>query len=334
MLTIKTVGLNKLQTGIGLGCLFAALALPAQTVPLTAGEPILLPGTSGGFDFIRMDTAGNRLLLGHEANKTLDVFDIGSKKLLKAVPTGTAQDATVDVKRGNYYVSGNDPGRMVIVDAKTLGVTGEVPMPTNTDLIAFNPVTGLVYECNDTAGEVWVVDPDAKKIVATIQYEGSGVEDLAFDKGCKHLYQAVKGKNTISVVDPGSNKVLEAWPCAPDKGVHGIALASDINGVLVACAGKLVMFDLSTGKVAATAPTAARVDEMAYDPSLHLAYCAGRTGKISVVAVEAGKLTALPDVPDETGTGDITVDPATHTVWIATHKGDQCFVQPFTPTAK
>jgi DNA-binding beta-propeller fold protein YncE len=87
-------------------------------------------------------------------------------------------------------------------------VTGEVPMPTNTDLIAFNPVTGLVYECNDTAGDVWVIDPAAKKIVTTIKYDGSGVEDLAFDPDYKHLYQAVKGKNTIAVVDASNNKVL------------------------------------------------------------------------------------------------------------------------------
>jgi DNA-binding beta-propeller fold protein YncE len=332
MSKITTFGLKKLQTGIGLGCLFVALALRAQTAPLTAGEPIPLPGTTGGFDFIRIDTAGNHLLLGHEANKTLDVFDLGSKKLLKAVPTGTAQDAAVDVQRGNYYVSGNDPGRMVIVDAKTLEVTGEVPMPTNTDLIAFNPMTGLAYECNDTAGEVWVVDPPSKKIVATIKYDGSGVEDLAFDPEYKHLYQAVKGKNTIAVVDPASNNVLEAWPLSPDRGPHGIAIVPESNSLLVACAGKLLLLDRSSGKVIATAPTGTRVDEMAYDPGLHQAYCASRAGNISVVAVGDGKLTALADVPDEMGTGSITVDPKTHTVWIAYHKGDQCFVQPFTPS--
>ena len=54
---------------------------------------------------------------------------------------------------------------MVIVDSTKLEITGEVPTPANTDLIAFNPQTGLVYECNDTAGEVWVIDPAAKKIV-------------------------------------------------------------------------------------------------------------------------------------------------------------------------
>ena len=312
-----------------------ALSLNAQTnaptPPLTGGEPILLPGTQGGYDFIRIDTAANRLLLGHEGNKSFDVFDIGAKKLLKVVPTSTSQDATADVKRGFYYVSGNDPGRMVIVNSTKLEISGEVPVPTNTDLIAFNPMTGLVYECNDTAGEVWVIDPAAKKIVTTIKVDGSGVEDLAFDPEFKHLYQAVKGKNTIAVIDPASNKILEAWSCAPDTGVHGIAVVPESNGLLVACAGKLVLFDRSTGKVTATVATGGRVDEMTYDPGLHIAYCASRQGKISCVAVEAGKLTALGDVPDQTGTGDIVVDPKTHTVWIAYAKGDQCFVQPFTP---
>ncbi|HZR16651.1 MAG TPA: hypothetical protein VFE51_04930, partial [Verrucomicrobiae bacterium] len=103
------------------------------------------------------------------------------------------------------------------------------------------------------------------------------------------------------------------------------------NGLLVACAGKLVLFDRATGKVNARANTGARVDEIAYDPGLHRAYCAARQGKISVVAVGAGELTGLGDVPDQPGTGDIVVEPQTHTVWIAYRKGDQCFAQPFTP---
>ncbi len=103
------------------------------------------------------------------------------------------------------------------------------------------------------------------------------------------------------------------------------------DGLLVACAGKLLLFDRSTGKVTATAATGGRVDEMAYDPGLHIAYCASRQGKISCVAVATGKLAALGDVPDQIGTGDIVVDPKTHIVWIAYQKGGQCFAQPFMP---
>jgi DNA-binding beta-propeller fold protein YncE len=317
-------------TCLGAGCLAIALVSRVQAAPLTAGSPILLPGTQQGFDFIRIDPAANRLLLGHEGNKTFDVFDIASGKLLKVIPTSTSQDATTDVKGGRYYVSGNDPARMVIVDSTKLAITGVVPVPADTDLIAFNPMTGLVYESNDTAGETWVIDPAAKQIVTTIKLNGSGVEDLAFDPEYKHLYQAVKGTNSVAVIDPATNKVLDQWPCAPDKGVHGIAVVPESDGLLVACAGKLDLFDRSSGKVTATAPIGARVDEMAYDPGLHRAYCSSRQGAISVVAVDAEKLTPLGDVPDEAGTGDIAVDPATHTVWIAYKKGSQSFVQPFT----
>jgi DNA-binding beta-propeller fold protein YncE len=321
--------MSKIST---IGFLLIALSLRVQAAPLTAGEPILLPGTQEGFDFIRMDAAANRLLLGHEGNKSFDVFDLTTSKLLKVIPTSTAQDVAVDVKRGRYYVSGNDPARMVIVDSTKLEIVGEVPVATNTDLIGFNPATGLVYECNDAAGEVWVIDPATKKIVTTIKFAGTGMEDLAFDPEYKHLYQAVKGNATIAVIDPVSNKITDTWSCAPGKGPHGIAIVPESNGLLVACDGKLLLFDCSSGKIVSTAATGAKVDEMAYDAGLHIAYCASRQGKISGVAVTAGKLTALGEVADETGTGDITVDPKTHTVWIAFKKGDQCFVQPYTPS--
>lgn len=316
---------------INLACLLIAISLNAQTnapAPLTAGEPIPIPGTSGGFDFIRVDTVNNRLICGHEGNKTFDVVDLTTKKFLKAVPTGTSQDGAVDAKRGNYYVSGNDPGRMVIVDAKTLAVTGEVPLPAASDIIGFDPDSGLVHECNDTAAEQWLIDPAAKKIVATISFDGKGLEDMAFDLKNKKMYQAVKGSNTIGVLDLANNKVVASWPLAPDKGPHGIAFAPEINSLLVACANKLVMIDCASGKVVATAPIGARVDEMTYDSDLHRAYCASRTGKISVVSVAPGNLTALPGVADEKA-GDIAVDPATHTVWVAYDKDGQCFAQPF-----
>jgi hypothetical protein len=52
----------------------------SQPSPLVAGEAIELPGTSGGFDFIRFDAQENRLLLGHARNKSFDVVDLKSKK--------------------------------------------------------------------------------------------------------------------------------------------------------------------------------------------------------------------------------------------------------------
>jgi len=333
MLRILVNRRKELLTKGSLVCWFLAFALSAHAAsPLTPGDPIALPGTHGGFDFIRIDTAGNRLLLAHEKNKTLDVFSLDSKKLVKAVPTGTVQDVGVDEKRGNYYASGNDPGRFVIVSIKGLKVTGELPMPKDTDLVGYDPVNGLFYMSNDTAAQTWVIDPAAKKVVTTIDMKGGGVEDLVFDQGYQHLFQAVKkGSDSVVRIDTATNKVLNVWPIAPDTGPHGMALVSDGDGLLVACDDNLVLMSRSTGKILDRAPIAKKVDQVAYDPGNHLAYAASEFGEIGVVRVTGNKLTKLDSVPDEKDATSIVVDPKTHTVWIAYSKGSRSFVQPFTP---
>lgn len=320
-----------LKSATGVAAVLFTLSLHAQTAPLTAGDPIALTGTTGGCDFIQVDKAGNRLLLGHEGNHSFDVFDLSSRQLVKVVATGTSQDAATDKKRHAYYVSGNDPGRMVTVDSQTLAVTGQVPLPDDTDLIGYDPKTGLVHICDDKAAQQWVIDPATQKIVATITFDGKGLEDMALDTKKRRLYQAVKGTSTIAAVDLDSNKILAVWPLAPDKGPHGIALDRKMDRLLVACAANLVMLDTTTGKIVSTAPIGGRVDEMAYDPELHMAYCASRLGNISVISVAADKLTAVGNVPDAPKSGNIAVDPNTHIVWITCQKDGKCFAQPFTP---
>lgn len=64
-------------------CLLAPAFSAHAAAPLTPGSPILIPGTHGSFDFIRIDTSANRLLLAHEKNKSFDVFSLDSKQMMK-----------------------------------------------------------------------------------------------------------------------------------------------------------------------------------------------------------------------------------------------------------
>lgn len=326
---IRVAVLKHLPYSVALVGWFLTWTLTTQAASLTPGAPILLEKTSGKFDFIRMDTARRRLLLAHTGNKSLDVFDLDSRRLIKSVPTGAAQDVAVDGKNGRYFVAVSAPPQMTIVEAVKLEVTGEVPLPAAADLATFNPSNGKVYVCNDTAPELWVIDPKAKKITATITLSGSGMEDLAFDPQYKQLFQVVKGNNTLVVIDPLNNKVLQSWTTAPATNPHGMALIPDADTIMVAGgSGKLALMNRSTGKVLASVDIDNRVDEMAYDAELHLAYCPGGSGNISVIRVEGDKLAFLENVPGASGRS-VVVDPKTHTVWIASNKGDQSFVQPF-----
>src|ERR1700757_2002053 len=50
------------------------LPLLAETVPLSLGQPIVVPGTKGRFDYLQVDEKLNRLLAAHTINKTLDII--------------------------------------------------------------------------------------------------------------------------------------------------------------------------------------------------------------------------------------------------------------------
>lgn len=332
MSKISLLSFRFLQHLTATAALSVVLVPSAQTAPLTAGEPILLEQTHGRFDFLEVDMARRRLLLAHTGNKSLDVFDLETRRLVKVLPTGAAQDSAIDSKHGRYFAAVSAPPQMAIVDAEKLEVTGQVALSGPADLMTFNAANGLAYVCNDESPELWVIDPESKKITTTVTLAGKGMEGLVIGPRGGRLYQAVKDANALVVIDLQNNKVLETWATAPAQSPHGIALVPETQFILIAGGnGKLVMMNRSSGKVVAETDIATRVDEITYDPELHTVYCASGQGKISVVSVSGEKLTGLGEVPSAAGCHSIVVDPKTHVAWIAYAKGEESFVQPFTP---
>jgi len=298
---------------------------------LTPGTPVELTGTQGKFDFIKVDATLRRLLACHTQNGSLDVIDIDASKLIKSIPTGAAQGVAVDDKGGRYFVSVSKPPKLVIIDSKTLEVTGEVPLSDPADVMAYQPKSNRAFVCNDDKPELWIIDPEAKKIIATVNMPGFGMEDLGFNADGSFLFQNLKDTGVLLKVDPAAQTVIDKWPTAPADKPHGLAMVDEQTAVLIAGGtGKLVLLDLASGKVLASADIATRVDEIAYDPGLRQAYCASGTGVISVVSVEKGALKTLDSIPSAQGAHSIAVDPKTHTVWIAFAKDTKAFVQPFT----
>jgi DNA-binding beta-propeller fold protein YncE len=302
----------------------------ATAASLTPGTPVELTGTTGRFDFIKMDVAHRRLLACHTGNGSLDVIDVDAGKLIKSVATGAAQGVAVDEKGGRYFVSVSKPPKLVIIDATKLEVVSEVSLSGPADVMAYHAQSNRAFVCNDEKPELWVIDPEAKKILSTLTLAGAGMEDLAFNADGTFLFQNLKETSQLAKIDSTTVKVTDTWPTSPADKPHGLAMVDDANAVLIAGGtGKLVLLDLGTGKVVASTDIAPKVDEMAYDAGLKQAYCASGTGLISVVAVSANKLATIDSVPSAPGAHSIAVDPKTHTVWVAYAKDNKPFVQPF-----
>jgi DNA-binding beta-propeller fold protein YncE len=309
-----------------------AAALPALAAPaLTPNAPVELIGTTGKFDFIKVDAANRRLLACHSGNGTLDIIDVDSSKLIKSVPTGNAQGVAIDEKGGRYFVSCSKPPQLAIVDSRKLEVTGQVPLLGPADICAYAASINRVFVDNDEKPEMWVIDPEAKTIVSTIPMPGAGLEDIGLNAGDAFLFQNLKATSELVKIDPKTQAIVTKWTTAPAVNPHGFAIMKT-NAVLIAGGGgKLALLDLASGKVLASCDIAPKVDEIAYDPALARAYCASGTGQISVVFVAQDKLTPLGNVPSAPGAHSIAVDPKTHQVWIVFAKDNKPYVQSFTP---
>ncbi len=311
---------------------FLITLLPLMAVDaLIPQPPVELTGTQGKFDFIKIDTTKNRLLACHTGNGSLDVIDVATSKLIKSVPTGAAQGVAIDDKGGRYFVSVSKPPRMIIIDSTKLEITGEISLSGPADVMAYNPGLDRAFVCNDEKPELWVIDPAAKTIVVTLNMPGQGMEDLGFDDKGAYLYQCLKDSNELAQIDAKGQKVLANWPTAPAEKPHGLAIIPGSGSALVVGGnGKLILMSLTSGQVLASCDVSPKVDEIAYDSSLHRAYCASGLGTISVVNVSPNKLTPSTPLTSSPGAHSIAVDPQTHTVWITFAKDTQPYVQSFT----
>jgi DNA-binding beta-propeller fold protein YncE len=298
---------------------------------LTPGNPVELTGTQGKFDFIKIDSANNRLLACHAGNGSLDVIDVITSKLIKSISTGNAQGVAIDSENNRYFVSVSKPPKMVVVDSTKLDAIGEVALPGPADLVAYHSDTNRVFVCNDDKPEMWVIDPMEKKIVSTINFPGGGMEDLGFDSQDTFLFQCLKDSSELAKLDLKTEKVVAKWSTTPADKPHGMAMVPGTDQVLIVGeTGKLGLFNLNTGQMVGTAEVSPKVDEIAYDPTLQRVYCASGLGTISVVGLDHKTLTALRPLTSSPGAHSIAVDSQTHTVWIAFAKNDKAYVQAFT----
>jgi DNA-binding beta-propeller fold protein YncE len=320
---------HKLFFGVLTLGLLVSSPLRAGAAPLTADAPIQVPDSSGGFDFLKIDAAKNRLLANHTGNNTLDVFDLTDGKLLKHIPTGKAQDVAVDDAGGNYFVGVSQEQKIVIIDSTKLEVTSEIKLDGPADAIVLDPKRHQLYVGHDDEKELWVLDMAEKKLTATIAIP-PGPEVVVYDAAADKIFQNIKTNDTVLTINPETHAIVQTWSTAPAKSPHGLAYNPSNHHLFCAGTnGKLAVLDAETGKAVGSVDIAKGVDQIAFDPSNQRIYCACGSGKISVVEDAATGPVSLGDIDSAPGAKTIACDPKTHAVWIAYASKAASFIQRF-----
>jgi DNA-binding beta-propeller fold protein YncE len=255
--------------------------------PLKLVDTIVLPSVrDGDFDHFAVDLSGHRLFLAAEANGVVEIFDAQRNKLIGSIQGLKAPHAVVfreDVKK-LYVVDGDEPA-VKIFDAETYKTLGQVPLAVDADSMAYDPDTHFMYvvnggrEAHTPYSLISVIDTKAEKKISDIKVdETNWLEGMALETSGPRLFVSMTGISAIGVIDRQEGKLVEKWPL-PLEAQRNVALKFDEAGhrlfTVTRKPAALVVLDSDNGKMIASLPCAAMVDDISYDPSSKRIYLAG-----------------------------------------------------------
>ena len=277
---LKTIILGALVIGLVAG----AWATKKAVLELSKSVP-LASLHDGDFDHFAVDLHNNRLFSAAEENSKLLVFDLGSNKLIHTITDLKAPHSMVyrnDLNK--LFVVDGDLGSVRVYDGTSYKPAGEIKLREGADSSVYDPSTKYLYVVDGgddghlPNSYIAVVDTTHEKQVNETKLDSNDVEAMALENSGPRLFVDIRGNNTIEVFDRNKLTKLATWPL-PEDAKKPTALAFDASGhrLLVGTRnpGKLVVLDSDSGKVVADIPSAAMVDDMAYDAAHKRVYFAG-----------------------------------------------------------
>lgn len=296
----------------------AATALLAASAAQAAGPGYRvldrIAGPDGGWDFLRVDPAHNRLLVTR--GTSVMAVDLASGTVEAGLAPGKRLHDALPVNGGaELLVTNGASNSAVFADARTGAPGVAVPTGANPDALVYDPHSRLVLVMDHTGGEVILVDPARHRAVGTIPVGEGGLEAAAAD-GEGRVFVNVEARNEIAVIDVARRKVVARYALPGCEGPTGLAYAPRQRWLIAACDGATAVVEARTGKPVRTLKTGQEADGVAYDAARELAFVPGREGSLSIISLKGGRPVLAQVLKTDPGVRTLALDPRTGRVYL------------------
>jgi YVTN family beta-propeller protein len=279
-------------------------------------------GGDGGWDYLSVDSAAHRLYLCH-GNVVVAVDTTTDTVVGQIDDTPGVHGFAVAPKLGRGFSSNGRENKVGIVDLATLKTLSKVDTGQNPDWILFEPGHGEIYTFNGRSNSSTVIAADTGKVVATIPLGGKP-ETAMVDPSIHRIFDNLEDKNEVVVIDTNTHAVVDHWPIAPNAAASGMAIDLAHKRLILGCgdSNTMALFDYTSGRVVSSVPIGPGVDASAFDPGTQLAFSScGGDGTVAIAHEDSpDKLTAVQSLATEKGARTMTLDPATHRIYLASAK--------------
>lgn len=302
---------------------FAALALAvapstgAQNAGTTPKYHIVaryVIGGEGGWDYLNVDTVGNRLFVTR--TNRVQAIEIASGKVLAELPGldrghGVAFDYAIN--RG--FASSGEDSTAIMFDLATLKELGRTIAAVDADAILFDAASNHVFTFNGDANSASVIDPSTGARTSSIPLGGK--PEFAVADGNGKVWVNIEDKNEIAELDAKTLTVVRRWSIKPCDSPSGLAIDRVHLRLFSVCGNrKMVVSDAVAGRVVATVPIGSGVDGAAFDSESGNAFASNGEGTMTIVHEDTpDKYTVAQTLRTMSGARTVTIDPVSHRIF-------------------
>lgn len=300
-------------------------------MPIVAVTQPVAVSPGGGFDYIAIDSARDRVYAAHPGGGGLLIADADTGNVIGVVPVGPMHGLAVDPATGHVYTGNGDSSSVSEVDPDSQQIVRTAIVDGPVDAIAYDPDLGRIYADEDNGNRVFVIDVKSFRQIATVTLPGHHLEYLQIDPQTHDVYQNIATDDEIAVIDPKTLKVRRLIPTPQLKNDHPLQYDADQRQLIDAGENNVLAVYDRSGKLLHQVNLPEHVDQCAWEPTHQWIACAG--GGITLYSYDG---TSDPKLLDDSkiaaGVHTIGIDPRSGTIWVVW--GDSstgsAFIQGFT----
>jgi YVTN family beta-propeller protein len=302
--------------------LLPGLALAAGSGEFLVQKQFTLGGT-GGWDYLTIDSTGNRLFIAR-SDRVL-VVNTRDGSLIATIPdTQGVHGVALASDLGKGFTSNGRADTVTVFDLDSLKPTGTIAVGGhNPDAILYDKTNRQIYTFNGASQDISVIDPLKAAVIARIP--AGGKPEFAATDGAGRIFFNIEDKSQIGAIDSFTHRIIATWSLTNCDEPTGLAFDTRHRRLFSVCGnGVLVVTDAGSGQHVAEVPIGKGPDAATFDAERALIFSSnGQDGTLTVIHEDdPNHYTVVGNVTTQKSARTMALDSTTHRVYLVAAQFD------------
>ncbi len=271
--------------GLSLGVILSFVQAADEPLELVATIP--MPGVKGRIDHLAIDVKRHRLFVAALENNTLEVLDVGRNRREKSISGfGEPQGLIYLPESNRVYVANGSSDSVDILDAGSLSSIQRIEKLGDADNVRYD-TAGRKVMIGYGKGAIRVLDADTGESAGDISL-GGHPESFQLEQKGNRVFVNVPTAGHVAIVDRATREVIATWEISGARANFPMALDETGRRLFVGARSPAVMlvYDINSGKVVATAPIGGDTDDIFFDADRKRVYVICGEGRVDILRQE------------------------------------------------